>query len=144
MSRLQLFWLHASVLLTTITGLVFAWMKYFMKSSDEFAVANHPLQPHMLAVHVVVSPLLLFVLGWTFSNHTLPKFRYGNGTNRRTGVAEMWLMLPMAFSAYLMQISTDETIRQAMAVAHWITSGLFVIAYAVHLLHRRDQPLQSP
>ena len=142
MSRLQLFWLHASVLLTTITGVVFAVMKYFMKTSDEFAVANHPLQPHMLAAHVVVSPLLLFVLGWTFSNHTLPKFRFGNGANRPSGIAAMSLMLPMAFSAYLLQIATNDAIRQAMTAAHWITSGLFVIAYVVHLgVRRREPPL---
>ena len=133
MSRLQLFWLHASVLLTALTGAVFAAMKYFMKSSDDFAVVNHPLQPHMLAAHVVISPLLLFVLGWTFANHTLPKYRFGNGKNRPTGVAGMWLMLPMAFTGYLMQVTTNETIRQTMAVAHWATSALFVIVYLVHL-----------
>lgn len=143
MSKLQLFWLHASVLLTTLTGAVFAWMKYFMKSADEFAVANHPWQPHMLAIHVVVAPLLLFILGWTFSNHMLPKFRFGNGENRVTGIAAMSLIVPMTLSAYLLQIATNESLRGAMAIAHWIASGLFVLAYAIHLIRRRSLD-QSP
>jgi uncharacterized membrane protein YidH (DUF202 family) len=138
MTRLQLVWLHLSLALTALTGIVFAVMKYFMKSSDELAVVNHPLQPYMLAVHVVVAPLLLFVLGWTFSNHMLPKYRFGDGKNRITGVASMALILPMTLSAYLLQIATNESLRTAMAAAHWITSGVFVVAYAVHLFKPRQ------
>ena len=134
MSRPQLVFLHLSVALTAITGGVFAVMKYFMTSSDEFAVANHPLQPHMLAVHVVVSPLLLFVLGWTFSNHMLPKWRFGDGRNQRSGLASMWLIIPMTLSAYLLQVATNDTLREAMAIAHWVSSGVFVVGYAIHLI----------
>lgn len=134
MSRIQLVWLHVSTILTAATGIVFAVMKYLLTSSDEFAVANHPLQPHMLSAHVVVAPILLFLLGWTFSNHMLPKSRFGDETNRRTGTAAMWLIAPMTLSAYLMQIATHETLRQAMAIAHDATSVLFVIAYAAHVV----------
>ena len=138
MSRWQLVWLHLSVALTAITGIVFAAMKYFMKSDDEFAVANHPLQPHVLSAHVVVAPLLLFILGWTFSNHMLPKYRFGNGKNRVSGVTSMLLIVPMTFSAYLLQIATNESLRQAMAIAHWIASGIFVLTYVVHLIAPRE------
>ncbi|MDP9191682.1 MAG: hypothetical protein M3P06_08255 [Acidobacteriota bacterium] len=137
-SRLQLFWLHLSIALTTATGVVFAVMKYFMESSDEFAVANHPLQPHMLAAHVVIAPLALFVLGWTFSNHMLPKFRFSEDS-RKSGIASMLLLVPMTLSAYLLQIATNETVREAMAVTHWIASGLFVIGYVAHLIVGRSR-----
>lgn len=140
MSKLQLVWLHVSVGLTTVTGIVFAVMKYFMKSDDEFSVVNHPLQPHMLAIHVVVAPVLLFILGWTFSNHMLPKYRFGDGTNRRSGVAIGLLIVPMALSAYLLQVATNETLREVMAWAHWISSGVFVIGYGVHLVKKTDAP----
>jgi len=116
MSGAQRLWLHLSIALTTLTGAVFAYMKYFMKSDDELAVANHPWQPHMLAVHVVIAPLVLFVLGWTFSNHMLPKLRFGDGTLRKSGIASMALVAPMALSAYLLQIATNETLRSAMAI----------------------------
>lgn len=142
MSRLQLIWLHVSIAITTITGIVFAVMKYFMKPVDEFSVVNHPIQPHMLAVHVVVAPVALFILGWTFSNHMLPKYRFGNGERRKSGISAMWLILPMTLSAYLLQVATAEPLRQAMAVAHWVSSGVFVLAYAVHLLTRKTtEPL---
>jgi hypothetical protein len=132
-SRLQRFWLHLAVALTAITGIVFAVMKYLMKSSDEFAVVNHPLQPHMLAAHVVVAPILVFLLGWTFSNHMLPRLRFGDGTNKRTGIASLSLIAPMTLSAYLLQISTNETLRAVMAWTHGISSVVFVLAYLIHL-----------
>jgi uncharacterized membrane protein YidH (DUF202 family) len=137
-SRIQLLWLHLSVALTTITGVVFAVMKYFMTSDDEFSVVNHPLQPHLLAAHVVIAPILLFVLGWTFSNHMLPKYRFGDGTNLRTGLSAMLLIVPMTLSAYLLQVSTNESLRNVMAWAHWISSGLFLLAYLIHLLAGRS------
>lgn len=141
MSRLQLAWLHLSLGITTITGIVFAVMKYFLESSDEFAVVNHPLQPFMLSAHVVVAPIALFILGWTFSNHMLPKHRFGDETGRRSGTSAMWLIVPMTASGYLLQVSVNEMLRQAMAVAHWVTSGLFVVVYVVHLLKRTNQPV---
>jgi uncharacterized membrane protein YidH (DUF202 family) len=133
MNRTQLTWLHLSVALTAITGTVFAAMKYFMTPADEFAVANHPLQPHMLAAHVVVAPIALFVLGWTFSNHMLPKYRFSE-EHRKSGISSMLLLVPMTLSGYLLQIATNETVRQGMAVAHWVASGLFVIGYVVHVI----------
>ncbi len=138
MSRLQVVWLHLSIALTAITGIVFAVMKYFLKSDDEFAVANHPWQPHMLAAHVVVAPALLFILGWTFSNHMLPKWRFGDGKNVRSGVAQMALIVPMALSAYLLQVATNETVREVMVWAHWITSAVFLLAYLIHFLIGRS------
>jgi uncharacterized MnhB-related membrane protein len=139
MTRTQQAWLHLSVVLTAVTGALFAVMKYFMKSADEFAVINHPLQPWMLAAHVVVSPLLLFLLGWTFSNHMLPKLRFGDDRNRRTGLTTMYLIAPMTLSAYLLQIATNDTLRQVMAAAHWVTSAVFVAGYAVHLVKGQER-----
>ena len=138
MSRLQLIWLHLTVALTAITGVVFAVMKYLLQSDDEFSVVNHPLQPHMLAIHVVVAPAVLFILGWAFSNHMLPKWRFGDGRNKRTGLAAMWLIAPMALSGYLLQVSVNETLREVMAWAHGITSAIFVIAYVMHLVIGRS------
>jgi len=137
MSRAQLLWLHISIALTAVTGIVFAWMKYAMKSDDPFAVANHPMQPHMLSAHVVIAPAMTFVLGWTFANHIWPRIVIGDPRRRLTGLTATILIVPMIASGYLLQIATNDAIRHAMAIAHWISSGVFVIAYAAHLLSKR-------
>jgi hypothetical protein len=137
MSRAQVVYLHLCVVITALTGTVFAVMKYGMTSDDPFAVVNHPLQPAMLAAHVVVAPLLVFGFGWVFTNHIWPGFASGMARKRKSGLWSMGAIAPMVLSGYLLQIATAEATRQAMAIAHWVSSALFVIAYVIHLLTKR-------
>lgn len=144
MSRGQVVYLHLCVALTALTGIAFAAMKYLMTTDDPFAVANHPLQPHALSLHVIVSPLLLFGLGWIFGDHIWPKFRHGNGKNRRSGVWSMVAIVPMTLSGYLMQIATEDAIRNAMTWAHWVSSAVFTVAYVAHLFIRKPAAAAPP
>lgn len=150
MNRAQVVYIHLAVALTALTGAVFALMKYGMTTDDPFAAANHPLQPHMLSAHVFFAPFLVFAFGWIFGNHIWPKFRFGDPRNRKSGLWSMALIVPMTLSGYLMQISTNETLLQAMKVAHWVTSAIFAAAYVAHLIGKPsreggeslDEPLQ--
>ena len=137
MSRAQVVYLQLCVALTALTGIVFAVMKYAMKSSDPFAVVNHPLQPYMLSAHVVIAPFLVFAFGWVFTNHIWPGFTSGIARKRRSGIWSMGAIVPMVLSGYLLQVSTADATRQAMAIAHWISSALFVVAYVIHLLTKK-------
>jgi hypothetical protein len=132
MSRAQVLLLHACVTLMAASGVVFAWMKYFMRPAGEFAVVNHPMQPWMLAVHVVVAPLCVFAFGWIFGPHILPGVQWREAPKRRSGLWSLVAIAPMVFSGYLLQVATADATRHAMAVAHWISSAFFVIAYVVH------------
>src|SRR6266511_3443854 len=123
MNRGQILYLHVCVVLTALTGVLFAVMKYFMRPTDEFSVVNHPLQPYMLASHIVIAPFLVFGFGWIFSDHIWPKFRYER-QNRASGLWSMFAIVPMTLSAYLLQISTSEAGRKTMAAAHWSSSAL--------------------
>lgn len=142
MTRLQIWYVHITLLLTTLTGAVFAVMKYFMKSDDEFAVVNHPLQPSMFSAHVLIAPLFLFALGWTFGNHIWPKYKFST-QKRKSGIASMLLIAPMVLSAYLLQIATNETLRQAMAAAHWVSSAAFVVGYVIHVVVAKQTAVSS-
>lgn len=133
MNRWQVLYLHVSLGLTALTGAIFAVMKYAMTSSDPFAVVNHPLQPAMLSWHVVLAPLLVFGFGWIFADHIWPRFRQRTPAKRKSGVSSMAMIVPMTLSGYLLQVSVNEMLRHTMAVTHWVTSGLFVLAYVVHL-----------
>ncbi len=131
--------LQVSTLVVTLTGVVFAWMKYFMKNDDPFSVFNHPWQPHMLAIHVVAAPILVFALGWIFQNHILAKIAMNGSAKRRfSGVMATLLIAPMVLSGYLMQTFTNETLHRAMEVTHWVSSGLFVLVYVAHLFGKKN------
>lgn len=132
MSRWQVRCLHASVIAITVTGAAFAIMKYAMKSDDPFAVINHPWQPGMLAAHVIAAPFAVFAFGWIFGDHIWPSLT-GRRPNRPTGVASMLLIVPMALTGYFLQVVTGEQAHHWIGVAHWVTSGLFIVSYAAHL-----------
>jgi Na+/proline symporter len=141
MTRAQVLWLHVTIACTALTGAVFALMKYAMSSDDPFANANHPLQPYLLDAHVVVAPLLVFVLGWVFGDHIWPKFVRRNPAQRKSGISSMMMIVPMTLSGYLMQVVTNEPLRKAMMIAHWVSSALFVVAYVAHLIAKpRPRP----
>ena len=133
MSRAQVLLLQLSLLSMTVTGLVFAWMKYFMKPRDEFAVVNHPWQPQMMTAHVLIGPVAVFAIGWVFGNHIWPAF-VNRAPNRASGIVSMFFIVPMTLSGYLMQVSVEDATRKAFAVTHWISVAVFVVAYAVHLV----------
>ena len=137
LTRAQVVTLHLSLALMTATGVVFAFMKYWMKAADEFAVVNHPLQPWMLAAHVVLAPVAVFAFGWIFAPHIVPGINGPALPRRASGLWSVALLAPMILSGYLLQVSTADATRHAMAVAHWISSGLFVLGYCVHLATRK-------
>ena len=131
MSRTQIVLLHVSLIIVTITGVIFAWMKYAMHTDDPFAVANHPWQPYVLDLHVIFAPLLVFAIGWIFGDHILLKYRL-SPRKRKSGLSAMWLIAPMIMSGYLIQVLTSESLQYGSRITHWVTSGIFVLAYAVH------------
>lgn len=135
MSRAQVALLQLSLLGMALTGVVFAWMKYFMKSDDPFAVVNHPWQPHLMTAHVLLGPVAVFAIGWVFGNHIWPAYR-GGAPNRASGIVSTLFIVPMTISGYLMQVSTEDATRKAFAISHWISVGFFLLAYAAHLVKK--------
>ena len=132
------FFLNVTTALLTLTGAVFAWMKYFMKTDDPFAVANHPWQPHMLHLHVVAAPVAVFVIVVVWASLVKPKHDAGTKPRRKSGLAALWMIAPMALSGYLMQVLTNERLVEAMRITHWISSALFVAGLVVHQLLRKN------
>lgn len=137
MTRLQSRFMHVSVAVATVTGIVFAWMKYFVKNDDPFSVVNHPWQPTLLHLHIVGVPLLIYGLGWIAQTHIGPKYRSRVRVARRSGLTMMVVAAVMIFSGYFLQVFTSEVALEASAVAHWVSSAIFVVGYVVHQIVKR-------
>lgn len=141
MSRFQAWLLHLSVAAITITGTVFAWMRYAMETDDPFAVANHPWQPHVLHLHVLVAPVVVFALGLVFTAHIWPKYEARVKARRWSGIGALWTIAPMVISGYLLQVLTNETALFATRVTHWVSSAVFILAYVAHQTLRAQSAL---
>jgi hypothetical protein len=116
----------------TITGVAYFWMKWMLETDDPFAVVNHPLQPLMLQLHILVAPAFLVVFGIIFNSHIGRKIGK-QIPNRRSGMLSLVTLAIMTASGYLLQTLTDPLLHQAALVSHLASGGVFAGAYTVHL-----------
>lgn len=137
MTKGEAWFTHAATLAVGVTGVVYAWMRYFATPADPFAVVNHPWQPFVLHAHVVTAPLLVFAVGMIWRAHVWERVRSGFKARRRTGILLFALVLPMIASGYLLQVAEGERAREVWLVVHVATSALWVLGYPAHQLSPR-------
>jgi hypothetical protein len=130
-SRAQLLLLHLANLAVCGTGLIYAWMQYLVEPTDEWAVVNHPWQPHFQHIHVLVAPLLVFAVGLIWSTHVIGKVQNGH-KNRMAGIGLTALFLPMAASGYLLQVAVEPGWRRTWIWVHVVSSLLWVATFVAH------------
>lgn len=124
---------------TGVTGILYAWMKYFLTPQTEWAVINHPLQPWVLKSHILSAPILVFALGAIVHEHVVRQIRAGIAPGRRTGIVASVVTVPMVATGYLIQSVTGAGWLRAMVWGHLATSAVYLVSYAVHawLMARR-------
>jgi hypothetical protein len=132
MNRTERRLLDLANLLVGGTGIVYAVMKYAMEATDEWAVVNHPWQPHIQHLHVLAAPLLVFAGGLFWKHHVLEKMRGNGATGRVTGLALAVQFIPLVFSGYLIQVSVSEAWRTTWIWVHLITGGLWFLLAMSH------------
>jgi hypothetical protein len=131
-------WLnHVANVLVGGTGLVYGWMRYFAEPADEFSVVNHPWQPDLQHLHVLLAPLLVFAGGVIWSRHVWARVRSGFKPRRPSGLMLTGALFPMIASGYLLQVAVDETWRTVWVWVHGVVSCLWLIGYGVHQLSSR-------
>jgi hypothetical protein len=128
--RRLLWW---STVLTALTGGVYAWMKHLLEPLNEWAVINHPLQPLVLKLHILVAPVMVFAVGLVAVNHIWSLWRAGLPRGRQTGIWTALSFGPLVFSGYLIQAVTWPLL---LAVLAWTHLGLGVAVTAVFVGHR--------
>lgn len=132
MNRTEAWLVHGATLLVGGTGIIYAIMRYLMVPVDPFSVVNHAWQPHVQHLHVLVAPLLVFVVGLIWTKHIARHWRSELKTGRRSGVAMIMTMAPMILSGYMIQVTVNDLWKTIWIVVHCVTSGLWVAVYTIH------------
>lgn len=122
----------SSSLLTGATGIVYWWMKHMLQPVDPWAAINHPLQPWVLKAHILVAPVMVFAVGLITAEHIWKHWRQGVRAGRRSGLAAMWVFLPMVASGYLIQAVTHVGWLRAMVWLHLAAGGIYLVGLAAH------------
>lgn len=132
MTRFEAWSLHVSTILVAGTGLVYAWMIWFVRPTDPYSIVNHPLQPQVQHAHILVAPLLVFAAGLVWQRHIWAHWSRGVRRGRGSGLGMMLTLVPMVASGYLLQTAVDDTWRAVWLSIHLVTSGLWIVGYLVH------------
>lgn len=145
MSRWEKHLIWWSTAAVALTGFVYAWMKYLLQPSDEWAVVNHPLQPLVLKLHIVVAPVLVFAIGLITSRHILAHLRTRVRTGRVSGTSAALIVIPMVLSGYLIQAVTHQTFLTVLGYLHLAAGGIYAAASLGHAVaaYRRRRPRAS-
>lgn len=139
MSRGEARLAHAATFLVGVTGLYYGWMRYLAQPEDPFAIVNHPWQPHLLAAHILLAPLLVFACALFWSDHVWKRVRSGFRARRTTGLWLFALFFVMVFSGYLIQTAVEEGWELLWIWVHGVSSCLWLAAYMVHQLAGRKR-----
>ena len=117
------------------TGFAYFYMKYALVTDDPFAIINHPWQPAMLSIHLVVAALFVAFFGMLFRSHSFGKIRSVQPANRRTGWTSLLGFAAMALSGYFIQVASSPALITAWIWTHVAASTLFVVSYGIHLVN---------
>ena len=132
MNRFERWAVWSTSIATLVTGVVYLWMKYLLVSADPFAVVNHPWQPLVLKLHILVSPLLVFSIGLVSLRHVWRHVRSGTSDGRRTGMLTLVTLGPTILTGYLIQAITHESLLKAMALSHIGLGLLYGVGLLLH------------
>ena len=132
MTRFERWSVWITSLATLATGVVYLWMKYLLVSSDPFAVINHPWQPLVLKLHILVAPLLVFSVGMVALRHVWRHMKSRERSGRRSGLITVVVLGPMILSGYLIQAITHQGWLRAMVISHIVIGVLYSVALLAH------------
>jgi hypothetical protein len=134
MKRWERWAFNSGAAAVTITGFAYFWMKYFVESSDPFAVVNTPWEPTMLHLHVLASPPFILIFGIILNSHIIKKLGASKMPNRKSGLASFGLFAAMVCSGYLLQVMTDASWLRALVALHVGSGAAFAVTYTIHLV----------
>lgn len=137
MTRFEKYLVWSSTAAVSATGGVYAWMKYLMTPTDEWAVINHPLQPLVLKLHILTAPFLVFAVGVILMRHIWPHFRAGIRLARRSGVTTALVTVPMILTGYAIQAVTHAGWLRGLGWAHLGLGVVFALGSIAHAVAGR-------
>ncbi|MCH9647965.1 MAG: hypothetical protein K0U98_06985 [Deltaproteobacteria bacterium] len=130
---------HTANLLVGGTGLVYAIYRYGVTPKDPYSVVNHPWQPHAQHLHLLLAPLLIFVVGYSWRRHIGPRLRSRGLRGYFSGLGLAVALVPMVASGYLIQTAVSGNWRKVWVGVHLVTSGLWLLGYLTHQVRAWSQ-----
>lgn len=122
---------YGIVILTTVSGLAWLGLHYFVSRRGELGVMPHPLEAFSLKVHGAAAMLMLLCLGTLLLPHMLRAWRLGR--NRYLGNVLTLVNLVLILTGYALYYFSTEENHAILSSLHWITGLLLPAVLILHI-----------
>jgi hypothetical protein len=130
--RYSLYWASLGVL---ITGLVWLYVHYFLRSIDSFGFEGpHPMEKWALIAHAVCAFYGLWWFGLLWPNHIYKSWRAR--IRRLSGGALFACVVWLTLTGLALYYLGTEALRSFTSLLHWIGGLVCAAAFFVHLKTR--------
>lgn len=128
------FYTHLASYLTILTGIIYYLFIHFFKVETDYGIRPHFLQQWFQASHILISPMLVFMVGILFIPHILKNLhgRY----KKRSGITLIVIFFIMTFSGYWIQVSKSDLTIDLSTWLHLATSLIWIIVYLLHHFYK--------
>lgn len=118
-----------------LTGSAWLLLHNFARAPGEFGDTPHPAEHPMLVAHGVASYVVLVLAGALFASHVPPAWRYGR--NRKSGLTLLALAAIAAVTALGLYYLSNEGLRAAASLAHWLAGLASLALLTLHAVRGR-------
>lgn len=131
MTKTQYKFVHLTSYLTIVHGCIYYVFIEFMKIETEYGLRPHSFQSTFQALHILLSPLLLFSFGILWKDHVLKFFK--KRTRKLVSGSLLTISLfSIGLSGYLIQIIYTPDPKKIAIWGHLAFSFIYILAYVVH------------
>lgn len=126
-------WLiYAATTLLFVTGGAWLLLDRFGKVQGQFGPEPNHALPWMLLVHGMVAYAFVIIAAMLVPVHM--RLGWGTGRNRPSGLLLVEISLFLLLSGLALYYSTDEVLRAATSLSHWLVGLAMPIPIVVHLV----------
>lgn len=118
-----------------LTGALWLVFHYFLRYQGEFGAEPHPLEAWWLRLHGAGAFVALWLGGVVWAVHV----RHGlsRPKRRRSGIVLIAMFVVLAASGYLLYYVSEDALRDAVRLLHWLVGLSLVVPFLIHSLRAR-------
>ena len=123
-------WVYAVGALVALSGMLWLLFHWFVSVPGEFGPTAHPLERWWLRLHGLSAAAFLIVFGAVLPLHA--KLAWNARRNRWSGSLFVSALALLIGTGYALYYLGDDTVRNALSIAHWVVGLVAPALIAFH------------
>jgi hypothetical protein len=126
---------YAAIASIWVTGILWLVFHYFLQRQGEFDAEPNPLEAWWLRLHGAAAFLVLWLAGLLWIVHV--RQGLSRPKRRTTGIMLIAMFAVLAASGWLLYYASDDALRDAVRLVHWLVGLALIVPFLIHSLRAR-------